>query len=155
MSERQSKSHNNTSTNANPSAVENESHTESARQNDGHGAVTGEEWYSVTFSMPWIVRGVETGQDAINIAVSEVGKRITSASDRTKSCDINVQSVGCNDCNSKTDALLLVSKTALVGLLVTLEAQAESMEDAEQIARREIGPHLEDTPLTSVDVSRK
>jgi len=111
--------------------------------------------WSISFSVPWIVRGAETGQDAINIVVSEVGKRITSASDRTKNCDINVQSVGCNNCNSQTDALLLVSKTALVGLLVTLEVQAESAEEAERIARREIGPHLEDTPLTSVDISRK
>jgi uncharacterized protein (UPF0212 family) len=106
----------------------------------------------VTFSLPWIVRGADTGQDAINIAVSEVGKRISAASDRTRNCNIEVQSLGCNECNSRTEALLLVSKTALVGLFVTLEVQAKSAEEAEQRARREIGPHLEDTPLTSVDV---
>jgi len=103
--------------------------------------------------MPWIVRGAETAQDAINIAVSEVGKRISAASGRTRNCNIEVQSLGCNDCNSSTEALLLVSKTALVGLFVTLEVQANSPEEAERRARREIGPHLEDTPLTSVDVS--
>ena len=152
MAERQSQS--NTATTDGPSAVENEPHQGPPRQDGSHGSATREKWYIVTFSVPWIVRGAETGQDAINIAVSEVGKRITSASDRTRNCNINVQSLGCNGCNSRTDALLLVSKTALVGLLLTLEVQAESGEEAERLARREIGPHLEDTPLTSVDISR-
>lgn len=152
MAERQSQS--NTATTDGPSAVENETHPGPTRQDGSHGSATREGCYSVTFSVPWIVRGAETGQDAINIAVSEVGKRITAASVRTRNCNINVQSLGCNGCNSRTDALLLVSKTALVGLLVTLEVQAESGEEAERLARREIGPHLEDTPLTSVDISR-
>ena len=152
MAERQSQSH--TATSDGPYAVENDPNSRQSRQDGSHGSATREGWYSVTFSVPWIVRGAETGQDAINIAVSEVGKRITAASDRTRNCNINVQSLGCNGCNSRTDALLLVSKTALVGLLLTLEVQAESGEDAERLARREIGPHLEDTPLTSVDISR-
>ncbi|WP_254526156.1 DUF555 domain-containing protein [Natrinema caseinilyticum] len=152
MAERQSQS--NTATNDGPPAVENEPHPGPTRQDGSHDSATKEEWYSVTFSVPWIVRGADTGQDAINIAVSEVGKRITSAGDRTRNCNINVQSLGCNNCNSRTDALLLVSNTALVGLLVTLEIKAASDEEAERIARREIGPHLEDTPLTSVDISR-
>ena len=153
MAERQTQS--SMATNHGSPVVESESHPEPTPQDESHSAATGNEWQSVTFSVPWIVRGADTGQDAINIAVSEVGKRISAASDRTRNRNIEVQSLGCNDCNSRTEALLLVSKTALVGLFVTLDVQAKSAEEAERRARREIGPHLEDTPLTSVDVSRE
>ena len=153
MAERQTQS--STATNDGPSVVESEYYPNSTRQDGSPSAVTGDEWHSVTFSVPWIVRGADTGQDAINIAVSEVGKRIGAASNRTRNCNIEVQSLGCNDCDSRTEALLLVSKTALVGLFVTLEIRAKSGEEAEGRIRREIGPHLEDTPLTLVDVSRE
>jgi len=107
------------------------------------------EWYSVVFSLPWIVRGAKTGQDAINIAVSEVGGRITSCGSRIRNADISIQQLDCNDCGTRTDALLVVSETALVGLRLEIEVQSNSLEGAEKTARHEIGPYLDDTPLTT------
>ncbi|WP_425504796.1 DUF555 domain-containing protein [Salinigranum marinum] len=108
--------------------------------------------YVVVFSIPWIVRGAETGQDAINIAVSEVGKRVSSASECARNVDISVQELGCNQCETGTDALLLVSETALVGLLLEVEVDAPDSKTAETVARRAIGSQLHDTPLTSVNI---
>ena len=48
----------------------------------GEGAstyMTDREQYRVTLSIPWIVHGVERPQYAINITVSETGKRIARA----------------------------------------------------------------------------
>lgn len=109
--------------------------------------------YAVVFSVPWTVRGAETGQDAINIAVSEVGKRVSSAGECARNVDISVQKLGCKQCETETDALLLVSETALVGLLLEVEVNAPDSKTAETVARRAIGPHLHDTPLTSVNIS--
>ncbi len=122
-----------------------ERNPESSDENDVAGS------YAVVFSLGWVVRGAETGQDAINIAVSEVGKRVSSTGGQIRSVDINVQQIGCNSCGIGSDALLLVSETALIGLF--LEVDAEDPETAEKVARREIGPHLHNTPLSSVEVA--
>lgn len=109
--------------------------------------------YAVVFSIGWVVRGAETGQDAINIAVSEVGKRVSSTGERIRNVDINVQRIECNSCGTGAEALLLVSETALVGLFLEVEVNAEDPDTAERIARREVGPHLHNTPLTSVEIA--
>lgn len=130
----------------------------SERVDDGSGLSSGgrpEDWYEVTFSLPWIVKKVDSGQDAINIAVSEVGKRVTPATRPIRKIDISVQEIRCGDCETTTDALLLVSKTALVGLLLTMEAQGSTPEEAERVARREVGTRLEETPLTTVTSRRE
>jgi len=106
----------------------------------------------VVFSLGWVVQGAETGQDAINIAVSEVGKRIGSTDERIRSVDISVQRLGCNSCGSGSDALLLVSETALVGLFLEVEVATEDPKTAETISRREVGPNLHNTPLDPVDI---
>jgi len=105
------------------------------------------------FSVGWVFRGAKTGQDAINIAVSEVGKRVRLTGNQVRTVDISVQRIGCNSCGIGSDALLLVSETALVGLFLEIEVDAEDSETAEKIARREVGPHLHNTPLTSVDIA--
>lgn len=112
-----------------------------------------EERFAVIYSVPWIVHGAETGQDAINIAISEVGKLVSSVGFRTLNVNISVQRIGCNNCNTGTDALLIVSETALVGLLLEVEVAASGPETAEKVARREIGPHLHNTKLTAVGVT--
>ena len=106
----------------------------------------------VVFSLGWVVTGAETGQDAINIAVSEVGKRIGSTGEQIRSVDISVQRLGCHSCGSGSDALLLVSETALVGLFLEVEVATEDPETAETISRREVGPNLHNTPLDPVDI---
>ena len=107
-------------------------------------------WLQITFSVPWIVRNVSGSQDAINIAVSEVGKRVSTTNDRTRNIDIAVQTIGCSGCDESSEAILLVSETALVGLLVRVETQGPDFETAENVARQEIGPHLPNTPLSTI-----
>ena len=109
--------------------------------------------YTVVLSFGWVVRGAETGQDAINIAVSEVGRRVGAPGERTRSVDISVQQIGCHSCGTGSEALLLVSETALVGLFLEVVVDAEDPDTAEKIARREVGPHLDNTPLASVDIA--
>lgn len=111
-------------------------------------------WYRVTFSIPWIVRWAESGQDAINVAVSEVGKRVTPTSDLIRNVDISVQDINCANCGTSSDAVQLVTDTALVGLVLTVEAHAIHREKAEAVARREVGPHLPDISLTTIDPKR-
>ncbi|WP_152043501.1 DUF555 domain-containing protein [Salinigranum salinum] len=111
-------------------------------------------WYRVTFSIPWIVRWAESGQDAINVAVSEVGKRVTPTSDLIRNVDISVQDINCANCGTSSDAVQLVTDTALVGLVLTVEAQAIRREKAEAVARREIGPNLPDISLTTINPKR-
>jgi uncharacterized protein (UPF0212 family) len=112
---------------------------------------TATESFGVVFSMPWLVQGVSTGQDAINIAVSEVGKRVSSGGQHVKRVDIDVQHVGCLGCGSGSEALLLVGGTALVGLLLEVVVATPDAERAETFARRELGPNLPDTPLVTVE----
>lgn len=76
---------------------------------------------------------------------------MTPATVPIRNIDISVQEIRCGDCETTTDALLLVSKTVLVGLLLTMEAQGTTPEEAERVVRREIGPHLKDAPLTTVN----
>ena len=44
----------------------------------------------------------------------------------------------------------MVSKTGLVGLLLTMEAKGTTYEEAITVAKREIGPKLPEIPLTAV-----
>lgn len=125
--------------------------TQDHRSNSSDEKVT--DGHIVVFSVGWVVRGAKTGQDAINIAVSEVGKRVRLTGNQVRTVDISVQRIGCNSCGIGSDALLLVSETALVGLFLEIEVDAEDSETAEKIARREVGPHLHNTPLTSVDIA--
>jgi len=138
-------------TNANSSVRSDSRHSERIPESSDETDVT--DGYTVVSSLGWVVRGAETGQDAINIAVSEVGKRVSSTGEQIRSVDISVQQIGCNSCGIGSDALLLVSETALIGLFLEVEVDAEDPETAEKIARREVGPHLHNTPLVSVDIA--
>ena len=103
---------------------------------------------SVTFSLPWVVKGADTPQDAINIAVSEVGKCITDVGSPILDVDLSVQQLSCGSCRQHTDATLIVSGTALVGLELTAVVEAAPT-DAETVARRRLGPKLPGTPLAT------
>mgnify|MGYP000483557283 CR=1 FL=1 len=113
-----------------------------------------DDWFRITFSVPRLVRGAKQPQDAINITISEIGKQLATANDPIRDTDIAVQQVTCTECGASTEGLLLISGTALVGVLLTVTLRAGAPGEAETLARRAIGPHLPDTPLTTVDVSR-
>ena len=138
-------------TNANSPVQSDRRHSErNPKSSDENGVAGG---YTVVFSLGWVVRGAETGQDAINIAVSEVGKRVSSTGGQIRSVDISVQQVLCNRCGIRSDALLLVSETALIGLFLKIDVDTEDPATAQKVARREVGPHLHNTPLSPVEVA--
>jgi uncharacterized protein (UPF0212 family) len=69
----------------------------------------------VTLSVPWLVRGAHAVQDAINIAVSEVGARVSEAdSPHVDYCDISTQTRSCTTCGTPIEAVLVVAETAIV-----------------------------------------
>lgn len=122
---------------------------------DGSGPSSkDDDWFRITFSVPWLVRGAKRPQDAINITISEIGKQVATVDNRIRDIDIAIQRVSCTECGASTEYLLLVAETALVGVLLTVTLRAEAATRAETLARRAIGPHLPDTPLRTVDVSR-
>ena len=108
------------------------------------------DWYEVTLSVPWIVHNVESPQDAINIAVAELGKRVAKTGGRIQDADIDVQSVTCGSCGSEMTVATVVSGQALVGLLLTVDVRAPSAGEATRVAQREIGPYVPKTPLAPV-----
>ncbi|WP_049934480.1 DUF555 domain-containing protein [Haloplanus natans] len=112
------------------------------------------DWYEVSFSVPWIVHGAATAQDAINIAVAELGKRVAEVDGPIRHADISMQSVPCNACGNEMDVATVVSGEALVGLLLTVEVQSRSPEKSGLVGQRELGPLLPDTPLRLVQTPR-
>jgi len=117
--------------------------------------VTQHERYRVTLSVPWLVRGAHAVQDAINIAVSEVGTRVSeAATTHVDHCDISIQTLSCTTCGAPMEAVLVVAETALVGLTLECTVTARSTEDAEQTSRRELGTAFDDTPLVPVGTVR-
>ena len=113
------------------------------------------EQYCVTLSVPWLVRGAHAVQDAINIAVSEVGTQVNEAdTTHVDHCDISIQTLSCTTCGTPMEAVLVVAETALVGLTLECTVRARSTEDAEQTSRRELGTAFDDTPLVPTGTDR-
>jgi uncharacterized protein (UPF0212 family) len=108
--------------------------------------------YQVSLTVPWIVRNVPAAQDAINIAVSEVGKCVQRAPKKqVRDCEITVQKLSDAQGQQTSEAVLVVANTALVGLLLNCEVYAGNHSEAEVAARREIGEEFEAVPLVPVD----
>lgn len=107
------------------------------------------QWYEVELSIPWVVAGAKSVQDAISIAVAEVGKRTKST--ETRSSEILVQDVACPSCGYEMEAALCTTDFAMVVLTVIVEMPAESPEESERVAKRELGVRMEDIPLTVLE----
>lgn len=117
--------------------------------------MTQHERYRVTLSVPGLVRGAHAVQDAINIAVSEVGTRVSEAdTPHVDHCDISIQTLSCTICGTPMEAVLVVAETALVGLTLECTVTARSSEDAEQTTRRELGTAFDGTPLVPIGTVR-
>jgi hypothetical protein len=118
--------------------------------------VTEREQYRVTLSIPWLVRGIDSVQDAVNIAVSEVGRRVATAETTPVSTgEITVQTLSCANCGATTEAALVVAETALIGLTLECTVTAQSPDDAESTVRRELGSEFEDVPLVPIESVRE
>ena len=88
---------------------------------------------------------------AIGVAISQIGKLLNKGS--LDYVDIDVGLTICPKCGEPIDCVLVVAKTAIVGILLSMKVfNAESPEHAVRIAKSSIGRALKDIPLEDVDV---
>ena len=106
--------------------------------------------YIVTLEAAWLVKSVDTVEDAMNIAISEVGK---SLNPDLNFVEIEVGSTRCPACAEAFDSVFMAAGTALVGILLEMKVyDAEGEEHAARIAKSTIGKALKSTPLDVVEV---
>lgn len=106
--------------------------------------------YIVTLEAAWLVKSVESVEDAMNIAISEVGKLLNPD---LNFVEIEVGTTSCPACSEAFDSVFMAAGTALVGILLEMKVyDAESEEHAARIAKSTIGKALRNTPLNVVDV---
>lgn len=117
------------------------------------------EWYTVRFTLPKLVRDIypredDTHQDAINIAIAEIGKQIEETPVGRQ--NISVQMIECPapDCDHEMQAVMANAGLVMVNLTMDVNVEAESADHASNRATREIGQRLEDTPLQVLNVTR-
>lgn len=106
--------------------------------------------YLAALRAAWIVRDVESNDDAIGVAVSEAGKRLNEKD--MDYVEVEPALTGCPYCGEGLDAAFVVADTALVGLRLEMEVfNADSVEHAKRIAKSEVGGALQDVPLEIID----
>jgi uncharacterized protein (UPF0212 family) len=106
--------------------------------------------YIVTLEAAWLVKSVESVEDAMNIAISEVGKMLNPD---LNFVEIEVGTTSCPACGEAFDSVFMSAGTALVGILLEMKVyDAESEEHGARIAKSTIGKALKNTPLNVVDV---
>ncbi|MDD3407278.1 MAG: DUF555 domain-containing protein [Methanomicrobium sp.] len=106
--------------------------------------------YLVTLESAWIVKDVETLDDAIGIAISEAGKRLNPSA---KFVEIEIGQLICPFCEEELNNALLVANMGLVGLVLEMKVfKAETKEHAARIAKSVVGKALRDVPLKVVDI---
>lgn len=105
--------------------------------------------YNVVLQAGWIVKKAKSVEDAINIAIGEAGKKLNPDLSFVR---INVGVIECPKCGEAFKSALLVSKTALVGLIFEIKVfNAQNEEHAINIARSEIGKRMPNVPLEVVE----
>jgi len=106
--------------------------------------------YIVTLEAAWLVKSVDSVEDAMNIAISEVGKQLNPD---LNFVEIEVGATTCPACSEAFDSVFMAAGTALVGILLEMKVyDAESEEHAARIAKSTIGKALKSTPLDVVEV---
>ena len=105
----------------------------------------------VVMEAAWLVRDVDTIDDAIGVAVSEAGKRLNS--EGMDYVEVEVGATGCPACGEPFDSAFVAADTALVGLALEMDVfNADSEEHASRIAKSEVGGTLRDVPLSVVEI---
>ena len=100
--------------------------------------------YYVVMVTPWYVRNVGSLEDACNVAVAEVAKRVPHY------VDVEVAHQRC-ECGRREKAVLMVAGDALVAVLLGLKVKADSREGAERVAKSVIGKCIP-TNLKTVEI---
>ncbi|EMA51076.1 DUF555 domain-containing protein [Halococcus thailandensis] len=107
--------------------------------------------YLVAMEAAWLVRDVDSIDDAIGVAVSEAGKRLNN--EDKSYVEVDVGATGCPACGEPFDSAFVAAGTALVGLVLEIEVfNADGREHAQRIAKSEVGGALRDVPLDIVEV---
>ncbi|WP_254862843.1 DUF555 domain-containing protein [Halovivax gelatinilyticus] len=107
--------------------------------------------YLVVMEAAWLVRDVDSIDDAIGVAVSTAGRRLNEKG--KEYVEVDVGATGCPACGEPFESAFIAADTALVGLALEIDIfNADSEEHAERIAKSEIGGALRDVPLDVVDV---
>jgi len=107
--------------------------------------------YKVVLEAAWVVKDVESVDDAMSVAISEAGKRLNPKMDYV---EVSVGSTFCPFCGEPFDSVFVVANTGIVGLLLEMKVfNAESKEHAERIAKKDIGRALKDVPLKVIEIS--
>ncbi len=106
--------------------------------------------YLVQLESAWVIKDVETVDDAIGIAISEAGKRLNPSA---KFVEIEAGELACPYCEEELPSTLIIAKTGFVGILLEMKVyDAETEEHAKRIARSVIGKALHDIPLEVIGV---
>ncbi|QZA89333.1 DUF555 domain-containing protein [Salinarchaeum sp. IM2453] len=106
--------------------------------------------YLVAMEAAWLVRDVESVDDAIGVAVSEAGKRLNDKD--MDYVEVDVGRTDCPACGEPFDSAFIAADTALVGLGLEMKVfNADTQEHAERIAKSEVGGALRDVPLSVVE----
>ncbi len=106
--------------------------------------------YRVTLEAAWLVKDINTVDDAMGVAVAEAGKRLNPDLEYV---EIDVGSTQCPACNEPFDSVFMAANTALVGLALEMKVfDAENEEHAARIAKSVIGKALKNIPLNVVEV---
>jgi uncharacterized protein (UPF0212 family) len=106
--------------------------------------------YVVTLESAWVIKDVESLDDAVGIAVSEAGKRLNPSA---KYVEVEPGMLECPFCEGELNSALVVANTALVGLLLEMKVfRAESEDHAAKIAKSVVGKALRDIPLQVKEV---
>lgn len=106
--------------------------------------------YFVSLEAGYIIRNVDTLDDAFNIAIADIGRKLNDKG-------LNFISIGKRERNEKveinSDKALIVASTALIGLELTMKVfNASCDEHAIKIAKSQIGKALPHTSLDVLDV---
>lgn len=106
--------------------------------------------FLVALEAAWLVRDVNSVDDAIGVAVSEAGKRLNQQG--LEYVDVEVGLADCPACGEPFDAGFIAASTALIGLVLEMKVfNAESNEHAARIAKSEIGGALRDVPIDVIE----
>lgn len=106
--------------------------------------------YLVAMEAAWLVRDVDSVDDAIGVAVSEAGKRLNQTG--LEYVDVDAGIANCPACGEPFDAGFIAASTALVGLMLELKVfNAESADHAARIGKSEVGGALRDVPLEVIE----
>jgi uncharacterized protein (UPF0212 family) len=106
--------------------------------------------YLVAMEAAWLVRDVDSIDDAIGVAVSSAGRRLNEKD--LDYVELDVGSTPCPACGEPFDSGYIAADTALVGLVLEMKVfNADSDQHARRIAKSEVGGALRDVPLKVIE----